>query len=100
MVKKLIIIVIIFLINPLTILKEWHNYGKVMPRTPNSVKTITITVSTTPPVHDFLEQLVSTGLFGKNPAEAAERLIARGIEQHLRERTLLDKGPIGGHSGQ
>jgi hypothetical protein len=84
----------------LTFFKECHNYGKVMPRTPNSVKTITITVSTTPPVHGFLEQLVATGLFGKNPAEAAERLIARGIEQHLRERTLLDKGPIGGHLGQ
>lgn len=79
--------------------KEWHNYANSMPRLPNSVKTITITVSTTPPVYDFLEQLVATGLFGKNPAEAAERLIARGIEQHLREKTLLEKPATGGQAG-
>lgn len=60
-----------------------------MPRLPNTVKTVTITVSTTPPVHNYLETLVATGLFGKNPAEAAERLIARGIEEHLAEATLI-----------
>jgi len=62
-----------------------------MPRTPNTVKTVTITVSTTPPVYSYLESLVATGLFGKNPAEAAERLIARGLERHLNENTLLPK---------
>ena len=60
-----------------------------MPRLPNKVKTVTITVSTTPPVHSYLETLVATGLFGKNAAEAAERLIARGIEDHLAEGTLI-----------
>lgn len=60
-----------------------------MPRLPNKVKTVTITVSTTPPVHNYLETLVATGLFGKNAAEAAERLIARGIEEHLAEGTLI-----------
>ncbi len=62
-----------------------------MPRTPNTVKTITITVSTTPPIFAYLEGLVETGLFGKNPAEAAERLIARGIEEHLGQGTLIKK---------
>ncbi|MEW6307322.1 MAG: hypothetical protein AB1705_28035 [Verrucomicrobiota bacterium] len=60
-----------------------------MPRTPNSLKTVTITVSTTPPVYEYLEVLVRSGLFGKNPAEAAERLIARGIEDHLNEGRLF-----------
>lgn len=60
-----------------------------MPRMPNKVKTVTITVSTTPPVHSYLETLVATGLFGKNAAEAAERLIARGIEEHLADGTLI-----------
>jgi hypothetical protein len=60
-----------------------------MPRTPNKVRTVTITVSTTPPVYDHLAELVATGLFGKNPAEAAERLIARGIEQFLSDGTLI-----------
>lgn len=67
-----------------------------MPRTPNKVKTVTITVSTTPPVYDYLESLVDTGLFGKNPAEAAERLIARGIEQHMNEGTLIQGRKFGG----
>lgn len=64
-----------------------------MPRTPNKVKTVTITVSTTPPVYDYLENLVATGLFGKNPAEAAERLITKGIEQHLNGGTLIQQRP-------
>ena len=60
-----------------------------MPRLPNKVKTVTITVSTTPMVHSHLEALVATGLFGKNAAEAAERLIARGIQDHLADGTLI-----------
>lgn len=64
-----------------------------MPRQPNSVKTVTITVSTTPHVYEYLVGLVDTGLFGKNPAEAAERLIARGVEGHLSEGTLLRTDP-------
>ncbi|CEF48621.1 unnamed protein product [uncultured bacterium] len=65
-----------------------------MARKPNPVKSIQITVSTTPLVHGYLSALVDTGLYGKNPAEAAERLIAKGIEVALaggiiprRERT-------------
>ena len=60
-----------------------------MPRQPNKVKTVMITVSTTPQVHRYLSELVNSGLFGKNPAEAAERLISRGIEQSMAEGRLL-----------
>lgn len=59
-----------------------------MARRPNSVTTITITISTTEGTQRYLEDLVSGGLFGKNPAEAAERLVARGIENLLRDGTL------------
>jgi len=59
-----------------------------MPRKPNRVTTVTITISTTERVQRHLENLVAGGLFGKNPAEAAERLVARGIESLLREGTL------------
>src|SRR5438034_9702935 len=65
-----------------------------MARKPNPVKSVQITVSTTPLVHGYLSALVDTGLYGKNPAEAAERLIAKGVEVALaggiiprRERT-------------
>jgi hypothetical protein len=54
-----------------------------MARKPNAVKSVQITVSTTPLVHGYLSALVATGLYGKNPAEAAERLIAKGIELAL-----------------
>jgi hypothetical protein len=47
------------------------------------VKSVQITVSTTPLVHGYLSALVDTGLYGKNPAEAAERLIAKGVEVAL-----------------
>ena len=54
-----------------------------MARKPNPVKSVQITVSTTPLVHGYLSALVDTGLYGKNPAEAAERLIAKGVEVAL-----------------
>ena len=63
-----------------------------MPRLPNKVKTVTLTISTTPPVYEHLTALVSTGLFGKNPAEAAERLVSRGVEQFLNQGTLIATG--------
>jgi hypothetical protein len=59
-----------------------------MPRTPNHLPTVTITVSTTPQIQKYLVRLVSTGLFGKNAAEAAERLIARSVETLTRDGTL------------
>src|SRR5260370_1163987 len=55
-----------------------------MARKPNPVKSVQITVSTTPLVHGYLSALVDTGLYGKNPAEAAERLIAKGVEVQRR----------------
>jgi hypothetical protein len=68
--------------------KEWHIFGKRMPRSPNSLPTVTITVSTTPQIQKYLARLVATGLFGKNAAEAAERLIARSVEQLGRDGVL------------
>jgi hypothetical protein len=71
-----------------------------MARKPNNVATVMITISTTERVQRHLEDLVSGGLFGKNPAEAAERLVARGIENLLREGTLNRGKPAGvGRSG-
>jgi hypothetical protein len=69
-----------------------------MARKPNNVATVTITISTTERVQQYLEELVSGGLFGKNPAEAAERLVARGLETLLREGTLGK--PKAGSSGR
>jgi hypothetical protein len=36
----------------------------------------------------LLERLVLTGFYGKNPAEAAERLLARSIEALMKNGTL------------
>jgi hypothetical protein len=59
-----------------------------MPRDPNKIGTVTITISTTPPIKKHLEKLVASGFYGKNAAEAAERIIARGIEQLLADSKL------------
>jgi hypothetical protein len=59
-----------------------------MPKPPNSIGTVQITISTTEAVQDCLERLVLTGFYGKNPAEAAERLLARTLEQ------LVETGKI------
>jgi hypothetical protein len=52
-------------------------------RTKNVLPTQSLTLSTTPRVHEYLRRLVLTGLYGKNPAEAAERLLARSLEELL-----------------
>jgi hypothetical protein len=64
----------------------WHSYR--MPRQPNKIETTQFTVSTTPPIRKLLEDLVATGLYGKNIAEAAERLIADSIRQLIGAGTL------------
>ena len=63
-----------------------------MARTPNNIATKKFQVSTTPGVHQYLEELVLTGLYGKSPPEAAERLIARGIEELIRGGSLRRRG--------
>jgi hypothetical protein len=52
-----------------------------MGRTPNSTKTVTFTVSTTPVVRACLEALAGRGFFGKNVAEVAERLISEKLRE-------------------
>jgi hypothetical protein len=47
---------------------------------PNLLKTTAVTLSTIPLVVDRLERLVSTGYYGKNTAEAAERLLAETLK--------------------
>jgi hypothetical protein len=59
-----------------------------MPRAPNHLPTVTITISTTPQVQKYLVDLLSTGLYGKNVAEAAERLIAQSVERKAVEGAL------------
>ena len=59
-----------------------------MARQRNDLQTKTVTISTTPAVRKYLSRLVSTGLYGKNPAEAAERLVAGSLERLLKDGTL------------
>jgi hypothetical protein len=67
-------------------LKKCHKNAIRMPRAPNTIATKQITISTTKMVWDHLIALTQTGLGGKNPAEAAERLVAEGI------RGLIERG--------
>ena len=57
-------------------------------RRPNAITTVLLKISTTERVKEYLETLVEGGLFGKNAAEAAERLITRSIEELLKEGLL------------
>jgi len=59
-----------------------------MPRRPNQLPTVQIPISTTPQVRDYLERLVPSGFYGKNSTEAAERVLARALEQMVKEGTL------------
>jgi hypothetical protein len=70
-----------------------------MPRRPNHVATAQITLSTTPHVQNYLAKLVESGLHGKNPAEAGERLIARELVRLIADGTL-NTGSMGGARGR
>jgi len=59
-----------------------------MARAKNQVETMQLVVSTTPAVVEYLQALVCTGLYGKNPTEAAERLLARTLEVMIQEGRL------------
>jgi hypothetical protein len=51
-----------------------------MPKAQNLIRTERLTISTTPHVLSLLGRLVKSGLYGKNHAEAAERLISKALE--------------------
>ena len=50
-----------------------------MGRPPNAVKTVQITVSTNDQVMNLIDELVASGMFGKNRAETIERLMTQQI---------------------
>jgi len=62
-----------------------------MPKKANLLGTVSITISATPQVAEYLERLVRTGLYGKNTAEAAGRLVERGIEGLIEKYELTDQ---------
>ena len=52
-----------------------------MPRPKNSAETIQLTLSTTPQVKQLLEELSSSGYYGKNAAETAVILLTEKIRE-------------------
>jgi hypothetical protein len=59
-----------------------------MAKLSNLLPTVQVTISTTPQVGVYLDQLLTTGFYGKNRAEAAERLIVSTLKQLLKEGEL------------
>lgn len=54
----------------------------------NQLETVPLRISTTKAVLAYLKELVSTGLYGRHHTDAAERLIAQGIERLLEQGIL------------
>lgn len=74
----------------------WRNFAvyseePFMARSRNLLPTVTITLSTNPQIKAYLSELVPSGLYGNNEADAAERLLARAVEQLIREGSLKRK---------
>jgi hypothetical protein len=59
-----------------------------MPHPSNQLETVPLRISTTKTVVAYLKELVSTGLYGRHHTDAAERLIAHGIQR------LLERGAL------
>jgi hypothetical protein len=60
-----------------------------MARKRNDLPSQELRISTTPQIVALLGQLVETGLWGKNPTDAAERVIGRSVEVMLRDGSLV-----------
>ena len=59
-----------------------------MPRKPNQLKSVPITISTTEAIKAYLDALVATGFYGKSYTEAAERLLAQSLRALVKEGEL------------
>lgn len=64
-----------------------------MARTQNVISTSRITFSASGQVGRHLERLVQFGLYGKTPAEVANTLVSKGIEQLIKDG-ILDLGDV------
>jgi len=60
-----------------------------MARPVNTQDSVEIRISTTSAVKQYLQQLVDTGLWGKNVTEAAERIISTSMQK------LVQSGELG-----
>lgn len=59
-----------------------------MAKPPNQLESVKLTITTTPHVRRYLEELVEGGFHGKNAPEAAERLLARSLETMVADGRL------------
>lgn len=70
-----------------------------MARTPNSVDTSTLKLSTTPQICRALDDLVATGIFGKTRSEVAERLLAEKLREIMLQGTEFKGWVTRGRTG-
>jgi hypothetical protein len=59
-----------------------------MAHPPNQLRTVSLRISTTSTIVEYLRKLVATGLYGRHHTEAAERLLTQGIERLIQKGTL------------
>jgi len=69
-----------------------------MARKQNDLATVSTTIATTEVQRAYLSELVKTGLYGKNPADAAERLISAELHRLIKEGTFFKKPKISSNS--
>ncbi len=73
-----------------------YMYALLMGRKKNQIESVHLTLATTQPVIDYLEDIVSTGLHGENPSEAAEELIRHGVARLIENGTITKRTPPNG----
>ena len=59
-----------------------------MARKKNPLESVSIRFSGNRVIVEYLSDLVKTGLYGRTPGEAAERLVSQGLERLIEQRTL------------
>jgi hypothetical protein len=60
----------------------------------NTISTKELKLRTTPHALAYLDRLVSTGMYGKSPREAAEQLLRERLRQIFGEQEIVGSPPI------
>lgn len=64
-----------------------------MGRPQNDLRTVPTTIATTEMQRFYLAELVKSGLYGKNPADAAERVISAELHRLIKDGTISPSRP-------
>lgn len=67
------------------------NPALIMARPSNTVETLSMTITVTPQMKQYLEDLVVKGLYGSSPAEIVRNMVQKCVRQHITDKDIKER---------